>query len=358
MKTEDVHLLLVDDSSRFLDELQEWLNEYGYRSVATACSVNQAIENLCVPYDVIIADMRMEQDDSGFTIVDEVKSRDLSSVVIILTANDAVIDCRKAFKFGAWDYISKNMPGNVFDEIHDSIQEAIKYFNRWGNIQNEQWIDENQETLEANHWGKYIAVINRTVIETADSEDTLKELLEERKLRRFLTTIKKIGNLQPISELVKMPEGQKLEYKSTLQWDVKQKCKNEQLRFSVLKTIAAFLNSEGGTLIIGVEDNRKILGLENDLSLLSQGSVDQFEQTIVNLITERIGTHFMSLIKIRFESIDDRIVCAIDVKKSEKIAVLSGKDKKEELYIRAGNTSKCLGVSDIVEFCHSRKHYF
>ncbi|WP_268751054.1 hypothetical protein [Cylindrospermopsis raciborskii] len=37
MKTEDVHLLLVDDSSRFLDELQNWLNEYGYRSVATAC---------------------------------------------------------------------------------------------------------------------------------------------------------------------------------------------------------------------------------------------------------------------------------------------------------------------------------
>ncbi|WP_256860830.1 hypothetical protein [Cylindrospermopsis raciborskii] len=37
MKTEDVHLLLVDDSSRFLDELQEWLNEYGYLSVATAC---------------------------------------------------------------------------------------------------------------------------------------------------------------------------------------------------------------------------------------------------------------------------------------------------------------------------------
>ncbi|MEA5517207.1 response regulator, partial [Nodularia sp. UHCC 0506] len=101
MQTENVHLLLVEDNSRFLSELVDWLNDYGYRHIEKASSVAQATEKLSDPYDVIISDMRMEQDDSGFAIVEQVKTRNLSSVVIILTANDTVIDCRNAFKFGA-----------------------------------------------------------------------------------------------------------------------------------------------------------------------------------------------------------------------------------------------------------------
>ncbi|MDB9439007.1 putative DNA binding domain-containing protein [Dolichospermum lemmermannii CS-548] len=351
MQTENIHLLLVEDNPRYLSELVEWLNDYGYRHIETASSVVQATEKLCDPFDVIIADMRMEQDNSGFVILEEVKARNLSSVVIILTANDSVIDCRNAFKSAVWDYFSKNMQGNVFDAVHDSIQEAITYFNRWGNVHNEQWIIENLEILEKDYWGKYIAVINKTVIETADNEDTLNALLEEQKLRRFSTTIRKIGDLQPISQLIKLPESPKLEYKSTLQWDVRQNRKNEDLKFSVLKTIAAFLNSEGGTLIIGVEDDGNIFGLEQDLAILSKGSLDQFEQTIVNLICKYIGSSFMLLVKVRFETIESKVVCAIDVRKSDIIAIMQGKDKKSELYIRAGNTSKSLDISETVEFC-------
>lgn len=355
MQTENIHLLLVEDTPSYLRELVEWLNDFGYRHIETASSVVEATEKLCNPFDVIISDMRMEQDNSGFAIVEEVKARNLSSVVIILTANDTVVDCRNAFKLGAWDYISKNMEGNVFDAVHYSIQEAITYFNRWGNVHNEQWITENLEILEKDYWGKYIAVINKTVIETADNEDTLNKLLEERKLRRFLTTIRKIGNLQPISHLIKLPESPKLEYKSTLQWDVKQNRKNEDLRFSVLKTIAAFLNSEGGTLIIGVEDDGNIFGLEQDLAILSKGSLDQFEQTIVHLICTYISANFMSLVTIRFETIDSKIVCAVDVRKSDEIVLMKGKDKKLELYIRAGNTSKSLiDTPEIVDFCLKR----
>ena len=92
MQTENVHLLLVEDNSGFLSELVNWLNDYGYLHIETASSVAQATEKLCNPFDVIIADMRMEQDDSGFAIVEQVKALNLSSVVIILTANDTVIE--------------------------------------------------------------------------------------------------------------------------------------------------------------------------------------------------------------------------------------------------------------------------
>lgn len=350
MQTQNVHLLLVEDNPRFLNELLEWLREYGYEQIETATSVAQAKEKLADPFDIIIADMRMEQDDSGFAVIDEVKARNLSSVVIILTANDTVADCRAAFKMGAWDYISKNMRGNVFDLLHESIQDAIAYFNRWGNIQNEQWINENIESLEQTYFGQYIAVINKTVIDAADTEEVLKKRIEERQLRRFLTTIRKIGDLRPISELIKLPESDRLEYKSTFQWDVRRNCENKDLRFSTLKTIVAFLNSEGGTLIIGVEDNGNIFGLEQDFSLLSKGNIDQLERTIIDSICNHIGKNFTQQIKIRFEKIDSKDICAIDVKKSPKKAWLQKTgEKKLEFYIRMSNKSEPLDIPDIYD---------
>lgn len=350
MQTKNVHLLLVEDNPRYLNELLECLGDYGYEQIETATSVAQAKEKLGNPFDVIIADMRMEQDDSGFAVIDEVKALNLSSVVIILTANDTVSDCRKAFNMGAWDYISKTMPGDIFDILHESIQDAIAYFNRWGNVQNEQWINENIETLDQTYFGQYIAVINKTVIDAADTEEILKERIEERQLRRFLTTIRKIGELRPISELIKLPESDRLEYKSTFQWDVRRDCENKDLRFSTLKTIAAFLNSEGGTLIIGVEDNGNIFGLEKDLSLLSNGNIDKLERTIIDSICQYIGRNFTQQIKIRFEKIDGKDVCAIDIKKSAKKAWLQKtNEKKLEFYIRMSNSSQPLDIPDIYE---------
>jgi CheY-like chemotaxis protein len=289
MQTENVHLLVVEDNPRFLDELLEWLRDYGYQQIETATSVTQAKEKFVAPFDVIIADMRMEQDDSGFVIVNEVKAQNLSSVVIILTANDTVSDCRTAFKMGAWDYISKNMRGNVFDILHQSMQDAIAYFNRWGNVQNEQWINENLEILEQNYFGQYIAVINKLVIDAADTEVALRQQIEERQLRRFLTTIRKIGDFRPISELLKLPESDRLEYKSSLQWDVRRNCENKDLRFNILKTIVAFLNSKGGTLVVGIEDSGSVFGLEKDLSLLTNGNLDKLERTIVDWICNHMA---------------------------------------------------------------------
>jgi CheY-like chemotaxis protein len=352
MQIENVHLLVVEDSPRFLSELLEWLREYGYQHIETATSAAEAKEKLADPFDVIVADMRMEEDDSGFAVVNEVKTRNLSSVVIILTANDTVDDCRTAFKLGAWDYISKKAtPGTFFAEVlHKSIQDAITYFNRWGNVQNEQWITENIETLEQNYFGQYIAVINKVVIDAADTEEALKQQIEERQLRRFLTTIRKIGDLRPISELLKLPESDRLEYKSTFQWDVKRNCENKDLKFNVLKTIVAFLNCEGGTLIVGIEDNGNIFGLEQDLSLLSNSNLDKLERIIVDWVCSHIGKSFTSQIKIRFEAINGKDVCAIDVRGSSKKAWLQKtKEKKLEFYIRMSNRSEPLEIPDIYD---------
>jgi predicted HTH transcriptional regulator len=151
-----------------------------------------------------------------------------------------------------------------------------------------------------------------------------------------------------IGELVSLGESATLEFKSTLQWDVVRGQVNRDLRFSVLKTIAAFLNSAGGTLVIGVEDDGHVLGLEQDLKTL-RNSRDRFEQTLMNLVHEKIGGEFGPFIKIRFEQMDGQLVCVVDVDKAQLPAFMEG-PRGKEFYTRLGNTTRTLDPEETVRY--------
>jgi len=352
MQTQSVHLLVIEDRASNLNELLRWLREeYGYQNIVSATTTSKALEKLASPFDVVISDMRMyDEVDAGFTILDWVQQHNLSSVVIIFTANESLEDCYRAWKSKAWDYISKTPPeGNAFDTLNDSIQEAIAYLNRWGNLPNQQWFEENQQDLEAKYWGQYIAIANQVVIESAETEPELFIKLEERKLRRFTTTIKKIGDLRPIEELIQLGESDTLEFKSSLQWDLRENKENKKLQLSVLKTITAFLNTEGGTLLIGVEDNGNTFGLAKDLQCLSNGSIDKFERHLVQLIENNIGKKFLNYLKIRFTKINDQDICGIYIRKADQAAFLKS-EKGIELHVRTGNSSRSLGIPDIYDY--------
>ena len=145
---------------------------------------------------------------------------------------------------------------------------------------------------------------------------------------------------RPLSDLIEMGEGLGLEFKSSLQWDVVQGRQNKDLREASLKTIAAFMNSEGGTLLIGVEDSGAIFGLERDISLL-EGSADRFLQLIGSLVAGRIGAEFSQNVDVRLDSVDGKPICVVDVSKSPVPAYVSGQ-RGSEFYVRLGNSTRSL----------------
>jgi CheY-like chemotaxis protein len=287
-----------------------------------------------------------------------VKKRNITSVLIILTANDSVADSRQAFKEGAWDYISKNIPGHVFEELDESIQEAISYFNRWGGKEDEAWIKENMTPLLHRYRGQYIAVINNSVIEAAKTEEELEERLRERKLPIFLSTIKKIEapSKPSIADLIQQGENATLEFKSSLQWDVKQNKVNKNLRFAVLKTMAAFLNSEGGTLLIGVADDGAILGLSGDLFFVKDKMLDEFENFLRKLINSRISAAFSRLIKIRFEKIEGKDICVVEVTRATK-PVFMRDQRTMKFYIRDSSSSSTRALNSSERHLYIRTHW-
>lgn len=156
---------------------------------------------------------------------------------------------------------------------------------------------------------------------------------------------------RPITELIRIGEGPTLEFKSTLQWDVIQNQPNKALRLSVLKTIAAFLNSQGGTLIIGVEDNGDIYGLERDLSLLEE-SRDKFQQLLSSLIVEYIGAGIIPLCRIRLEEVQESLICVIEVDRASHPVYLKG-EKGAEFYVRFGTTTRALDPEQTTAYIES-----
>ena len=154
--------------------------------------------------------------------------------------------------------------------------------------------------------------------------------------------------IRPVIELINMGEGFNLEFKSTLQWDVVEDRQNKALRDSVLKTIAAFMNSQGGTLLIGVEDSGHIFGLDKDLSTLG-GSEDKFLQLISSLIADKIGPQYAALVNPHIDAVDVKKLCVVDASKSSEPAFMDGQ-RGREFYIRVGNTTRALDPEQTVDY--------
>lgn len=101
--------------------------------------------------------------------------------------------------------------------------------------------------------------------------------------------------------LINKGESPKLEFKSTLRVDLKTSKPEKFIEHSVLKTLAAFLNSDGGTLLIGIEDNKNILGLEHDFNSFSKpDKLDEFQKHFDNLIHRSLGNRFHRYLEMDF----------------------------------------------------------
>jgi hypothetical protein len=157
------------------------------------------------------------------------------------------------------------------------------------------------------------------------------------KNRIELTTTEKVEDTE-LKELILIGENEKLEMKSTLRFDLRQNIVNKNLEYVIAKTVSAFLNSEGGILIIGVDDDGNALGLEKDIETLSKKDIDGFELHLRNIIKKHLGSNFEKHLKITFPIIDEKTICKVKILKSGK-PVFANFEGKDSFYVRNGNSS-------------------
>jgi len=163
-----------------------------------------------------------------------------------------------------------------------------------------------------------------------------------------------------INKLLEQDESRFLEFKSSLRWDYRQEKPNPDLEMVIAKTIAAFGNSDGGHLLIGVDDDKNILGLENDFKTLKKHNSDYFEIYMRNILHKMFGVKYITEnLRIKFPIVEDKEICVIEVFKAKQPAYIKTKDKNgnplEKFYVRSGNSSHELkSLQDINEYIFDR----
>ncbi|ASV29588.1 AlbA family DNA-binding domain-containing protein [Maribacter cobaltidurans] len=155
--------------------------------------------------------------------------------------------------------------------------------------------------------------------------------------------------------LIKNGENNYVEFKSSIRYDFLKKTTNRDLELVIAKTIVGFMNAQGGKLIIGVEDNMDIIGLQKDMNTLKHKNPDGYERKVYEIIATYIGAEFSSLCQVDFHKINDEFICIIRINNSKEPVYMSVSNKTT-FYLRTGNSTNPLTVRETVKYLKIRKH--
>ena len=156
-----------------------------------------------------------------------------------------------------------------------------------------------------------------------------------------------------VKKLISNGESSTLEFKSSFRWDIKQSKVNKQLVFVTLKTIAGFMNNNGGTLLIGVDDDGKIIGLEKDYQNLKKQDRDGFEQSIFTAISANLGTDLSNYVHVIFHTIDSNDICRLIIMPAPR-PVFIKQEGSIKFYIRTGVSTRELNIEEAIKFIDNR----
>ena len=156
-------------------------------------------------------------------------------------------------------------------------------------------------------------------------------------------------------ELIKRGQSKTLEFKSTLRWNLKQDRQDDgAVTHAVLKTIAAFLSTEGGDLLIGVADDRSIVGIERD----GLETDDQFMRHLVQVVRNGLGDRAGNCIDPKTQIVGGKTVCLASCQRSPEPVFLKWQGLETiaegDFFVRSGPGTVRLPPDSAEEYMRTR----
>ena len=149
------------------------------------------------------------------------------------------------------------------------------------------------------------------------------------------------GSNVALEDLVDAGEGLHVEFKSTLRTNLHTGEKDARMELAVLKTIAGFLNTHGGTLIVGVSDDGETVGLDSD----GFANEDKLHLHLSNLVQSKIGVEYSMSIAPHFDARGaERVLIVRCTKAGGPVFVKDG--NSERFYVRNGAATAELSGKD------------
>ena len=193
--------------------------------------------------------------------------------------------------------------------------------------------------------GSLLASLIGYIYMKGHKNDLMERLVQKFKKQNPNLFIKKTDSPEEVLELIKRGEGEKIEFKSTLRTNLHTNEVDRKVELACLKTITAFLNSEGGTLLVGVTDSGSITGTNKD----NFQSNDRLALHFTNLIKEHIGNQYLPYIHFEIILLEGKHILKAECIKSNKPVFLRI-NKDEEFYIRIGPASVQITGSRLIEY--------
>lgn len=222
--------------------------------------------------------------------------------------------------------ISDVNPAEYLKKVSAKYPEVLK----------QQMIPAEQSLWEVERYNDFLIARRKMIA------DSINSFLEDLKGRE----VEEVVNYE---EIIKAGENDYVEFKSSLRWDYEQGNVNKLMEHVIAKTISAFMNAEGGKLLIGVKDDGEILGIEKDCATLKNKNKDGFLLQLTQVINQYLGKEFNQYINIKIEQIQGKDVSVVDVTNSAMPVFLKNAEK-EEFYIRASASSQPMSIREANEY--------
>lgn len=204
----------------------------------------------------------------------------------------------------------------------------------------------SSETALALRWGSVVGSIAGTVV----------------LLVVVVATVHRLGLRLPqataatAEALVADGEGHAVEFKQTARHNVHTGQRDPRLEVAVARTVAGFLNADGGTLLIGIGDDGTAVGLDDDLQLMKKPDLDRYELWLSDLLARCLGRPAVARVRVTFELVDNHTVCRVDVGEAPEPVFLDepGGDRSADMYVRMGNSTRRLLTDEALDYSRTR----
>ncbi len=152
-----------------------------------------------------------------------------------------------------------------------------------------------------------------------------------------------------LSTIVLNGESEAVEFKATLRTNLHTGNQDPRMEMAVLKTLAGFLNTNGGMLIVGVSDDGSPLGIQVD----GFANEDKMALHLANMVKARLGVAALICLHAHFDDHEDYRVMVIRCDKSSAPVFLRDSDT-ERFYIRTGPSTAELSASQTQDYIRQR----
>lgn len=148
-----------------------------------------------------------------------------------------------------------------------------------------------------------------------------------------------------IDSLLAQGESERVEFKASTRWDYREQRANRALEDVVARTIAGFMNHQGGSVLIGVDDAGVVLGLEADYATLKRPNRDGLQQFLAGLVASHLGADLCPLTHVLFHDLAGKDVCRVVVEPSRRPVYVRERGTLHYV-LRAGNTCRELDIRE------------